>query len=375
MRESHPETAGDAKAGGRSSVSVRPPRVLAWETTAACNLLCRHCRGSSTFKVPEGELNTAEAKKLLDDIRETGTPIIIMSGGEPLMRPDIFEIIQHGTDLGFRMTLATNGTLITPDVARKLKEAGVQRVAVSLDGRQPTHDAFRCQPGCFGRSLEGIENLKAAGIEFQINTTVSAFNINELEDVHRFVKEIGAVAHHFFFLVPTGRGSELTEFEITPEKYEEALEWLYRESRRSEIMIRPTCAPHYFRIMRQIAKKEGYEVTQKTHGLDAMTKGCLGGISFGFISSTGEVNPCGYLPVSAGNVRRQSFKDIWENAEVFRNLRNADLYEGKCGACEYKRVCGGCRARAYAETGNYLAEEPLCSYIPISLQNASRNSE
>ena len=347
-----------------SENGVRPPRVLAWETTAACNLKCKHCRGSSTENSAEGELSTEEAKQMLREIRETGTPIIILSGGEPLMRSDIFEIARYGTDLGFRMALATNGTPVTEEIAFKIRDAGIQRVSISLDGREKTHDAFRCIPGCFVESMKGIQNLKKAGVEFQINTTVSRFNINEMEDVHNFTKEIGAAAHHFFFLVPTGRGAELTEFEITPEEYENALGWLYDLSKRTELQIRPTCAPHYFRILRQQAKKEGIEITPKTHGLDAMTKGCLGGISFGFISSIGEVNPCGYLPVSAGNVRKQSFKDIWENAKVFNDLRNYSKYEGKCGACEYKNVCGGCRARAYSETGNYMEEEPLCSYYP-----------
>ena len=347
-----------------SENGVRPPRVLAWETTAACNLKCKHCRGSSTENSAEGELSTEEAKQMLREIRETGMPIIILSGGEPLMRSDIFEIARYGTDLGFRMALATNGTPVTEEIAFKIRDAGIQRVSISLDGREKTHDAFRCIPGCFVESMKGIQNLKKAGVEFQINTTVSRFNINEMEDVHNFTKEIGAAAHHFFFLVPTGRGAELTEFEITPEEYENALGWLYDLSKRTELQIRPTCAPHYFRILRQQAKKEGIEITPKTHGLDAMTKGCLGGISFGFISSIGEVNPCGYLPVSAGNVRKQSFKDIWENAKVFNDLRNYSKYEGKCGACEYKNVCGGCRARAYSETGNYMEEEPLCSYYP-----------
>ncbi len=343
---------------------IRPPRILAWETTGACNLKCKHCRGSSTEDVSEGELSTAEAKKLLDDIRETGTPIIILSGGEPLMREDIFEIARYGTDLGFRMTLATNGVPVTEEVARKIKDAGIQRVSVSLDGREPTHNAFRMIPGCFADSMKGIENLKKAGVEFQINTTISKFNLHEIEDVHAFTKEIGAVAHHFFFLVPTGRGAELTEFEITPEEYESALELLHDLARKTDLQIRPTCAPHYFRIMRQRAKKEGIEITPKTHGLDAMTKGCLGGISFGFISRNGDVNPCGYLPISAGNVRQQSFKEIWENGKVFNDLRNYDAYKGKCGACDYKTVCGGCRARAYSETGDYMEEEPLCSYYP-----------
>lgn len=343
---------------------VRPPRVLAWETTGACNLKCKHCRGSSTEDVSEGELSTEEAKKLLDDIRETGTPIIILSGGEPLMREDIFEIARYGTDLGFRMTLATNGVPVTEEVARKIKDAGIQRVSVSLDGREPTHNAFRMIPNCFAASMKGIENLKKAGVEFQINTTISKFNLHEIEDVHTFTKEIGAAAHHFFFLVPTGRGAELTEFEITPEEYESALELLHDLARKTDLQIRPTCAPHYFRILRQRAKKEGIEITPKTHGLDAMTKGCLGGISFGFISRNGDVNPCGYLPVSAGNVRQHSFKEIWENGKVFNDLRNYGAYKGKCGACDYKTVCGGCRARAYSETGDYMEEEPLCSYYP-----------
>jgi len=355
---------GHPKALRESTGGVLPPRILAWETTAACNLKCKHCRGSSTADSADGELTTEESKKLLEQIRETGTPIIILSGGEPLMREDIFEIARYGTDLGFRMTLATNGVPVTEEIARKIKDAGIQRVSISLDGREQTHDAFRMISGCFARSMKGIENLKKAGVEFQINTTVSRFNVHEMEDVHNFAKEVGAVAHHFFFLVPTGRGAELSEFEITPEEYEIALEWLYDLSKKTDLQIRPTCAPHYFRIMRQHAKREGIEITPQTHGLNAMTKGCLGGISFGFISSVGEVNPCGYLPVSAGNVRKQSFKSIWENAKVFNDLRNYAAYKGKCGACEYKTVCGGCRARAYSETGNYMKEEPLCSYYP-----------
>lgn len=362
--ESGKHPSGRSGAMSESVGGVRPPRILAWETTAACNLKCKHCRGSSTADSAKGELTTEEAKKLLEQIRKTGTPIIILSGGEPLMREDIFEIARHGTDLGFRMTLATNGVLVTEEVAFKIKEAGIQRVSISLDGREQTHDAFRMIPGCFAGSMKGIENLKKAGVEFQINTTVSRFNVHEMEDVHNFAKEVGAVAHHFFFLVPTGRGAELSEFEITPEEYETALEWLYDLSKKTGLQIRPTCAPHYFRIMRQRAKREGMEITPQTHGLDAMTKGCLGGISFGFISSIGEVNPCGYLPVSAGNVRKESFKNIWEKAKVFNDLRNYAAYKSKCGACEYKTVCGGCRARAYTETGDYMEEEPLCSYYP-----------
>lgn len=342
---------------------TNPPRLIAWELTAGCNLNCVHCRGASTSSVPEGELTTEEAKNFIDEVVELGKPIIILSGGEPLTRHDVFEIARYGTDAGLRVVLATNGTLLTPEVVKKLRDAGVQRLSISLDGATAkTHDEFRGMPGAFDRTLAGIEVLRKADFPFQINTTISKRNLEEIPKTFELAKELGAVAYHVFFLVPTGRGEESDE--VSPADYERLLHWFYDMQKESEIQLKATCAPHYFRIMRQRAKKEGIEISVKTHGYEAMTKGCLGGTGFCFVSSVGQVYPCGYLPVLAGNIREQPFKDVWENSEVFRKLRDPEELKGKCGICEYKKVCAGCRARAYAATGDYLEEEPYCIYRP-----------
>ena len=345
--------------------SFKPPRLIAWELTAGCNLACKHCRGASTSQVPEGELNTKEAKHFIDEIVEMGNPILILSGGEPLVRKDIYELAHYGTEKGLRVALATNGTLVNAEVAKKLHEAGIKRVSVSLDGATAeSHDEFRCVPGAFDGSMKGIEALKNAGIGFQINTTITKRNVDEIPRILKMAEEIGAEALHIFLLVPTGRGKELKNEEIAPVEYERILNWFYEQQKSTKIQLKATCAPHYFRIMRQRAKKEGVEISVKTHGYEAMTKGCLGGTGFCFVSSIGEVYPCGYLPALAGNIKQQPFREIWDNAQVFRDLRDTSKLKGKCGRCEFKEVCSGCRARAYAATGDYLAEEPYCIYIP-----------
>ncbi|MBP1910495.1 heme b synthase [Methanolobus bombayensis] len=344
---------------------VRPPRLIAWETTAGCNLSCKHCRGSSTEKKPEGELTTEEALHFVDEIREMGNPILILSGGEPLVRDDIFEIAKYATEKGLRVAMATNGTLVTPEMADKIKSVGIQRVSISLDGaNSQTHDDFRCMPGAFDGAIKGIENLKDAGIGFQINPTITKRTIDEIPGILEMAKELDADALHIFLLVPTGRGKELENDEIPPVEYERILNWFYDRQKDAGIQLKATCAPHYFRIMRQRAEKEGIEISVNTHGYEAMTKGCLGGTGFCFVSSTGDVFPCGYLPALAGNIKEQSFKDIWENSKVFNDLRDVSKLKGKCGRCEYNTVCGGCRARAYAATGDYLEEEPYCIYVP-----------
>lgn len=342
---------------------TKAPRLIAWELTAGCNLNCVHCRGSSTSQVPAGELSTEEAKNFIDEVVTFGKPILILTGGEPTTRSDVFEIARYGTDAGLRVVLATNATLVTPEIAERLKLAGVQRISVSLDGSTAeTHDGFRGVPGAFSRSLAGIEVIKAAGIPFQINATISKRNIEEIPATFELAKKLGAVAYHVFFLVPTGRGQESDE--VSPVEYERLLNWFYDQQKTADIQLKATCAPHYFRVMRQRAKKEGIEITVKTHGYEAMTKGCLGGTGFCFVSSVGEVYPCGYLPVLAGNIKEQPFREIWEEAEVFKKLRAPEELKGKCGDCEYNTVCGGCRARAYAATGDYLEEEPYCVYTP-----------
>jgi len=269
----------------------------------------------------------------------------------------------YGTDSGFRIVLATNGTLLTPEIVGKLKEAGVQRLSISIDGAAAiSHDEFRGRPGAFERTLAGIEVLRKANFPFQINTMISNRNLEEIPRTFELAKKLGAVAYHLFFLVPTGRGEESDE--VSSEDYERVLHWLYDMQKKSKILLKATCAPHYFRVMHQRAKKEGIEISTNIHGYESMTKGCLGGTSFCFVSSIGDVYPCGYLPVLAGNIRKQPFREIWKNSGVFRKLRAPEELKGKCGICEYKKVCSGCRARAYAATGDYLDEEPYCSYIP-----------
>jgi heme b synthase len=302
----------------------------------------------------------------MDEIASFSKPVIILTGGEPLLRSDIFDLARHGSSKGFRMVMATNGTLITEETVQAMKASGIQRISISLDGPNPeTHDAFRKAKGSFEGSLRGIEMAKKGGLEFQINTTITRANLHLIAEILQLAVNLGAVAHHIFLLVPTGRGKDLQDQEISALDYEKTLHWFYEQRDRVPLQLKATCAPHYYRILRQQAKKEGKKITPKEYGLDAMTRGCLGGISFCFISHVGQVQPCGYLELNCGNVREKSFKEIWETSPVFQNLRNTDSYQGKCGRCEFRKVCGGCRARAYESLGDYMAEEPYCIYEPV----------
>jgi AdoMet-dependent heme synthase len=340
-------------------------RLVAWEVTRNCNLSCVHCRAAATMGPYEGELDTKTCLGLLDQIQEVGDPIIILTGGEPLLRPDIFEIARYGTDRGLRMVMAPNGTLLTKSSAKKLVDAGIQRISISLDGSTKTsHDLFRGVEGAYDGALRGIQHAKDAGIEFQINTTITKTNLHEIQDIQNLAVSLGAVAHHIFLLVPTGRGKYITDQAIDAETYEKTLNWFYDQRGKTPLQLKATCAPHYYRILRQRAKADGEKVTFQTYGLDAVTRGCLGGIGFCFISHQGIAQPCGFLNLNCGDVTQTPFKDIWYHSEVFLKLRDYDSLTGKCGICEYQKVCGGCRARAYEATGNYMAEEPLCSYNP-----------
>jgi heme b synthase len=340
-------------------------RMIAWEVTRSCNLNCVHCRAASHCGPYAGELSTEKCLALIDEIAAVSSPVIILTGGEPLLRPDIFDIASYGTQQGLRMVMATNGTLVDKAIARKMMESGIQRVSISIDGKDAqSHDAFRGESGAFDGSMRGIEAMKSIGMEFQINTTITTANLHQIQDIHDLVLKIGAAAHHIFLLVPTGRGKDLAEQAITAADYEETLNWFYQESLSCEIQLKATCAPHYFRVMHQNKPKEEKPVKKAGGHFHESTRGCLGGITFCFISHVGHVQPCGYLELSCGNVQKQRFAEIWENSEVFCNLRDYSKYGGKCGRCEFIKVCGGCRARAYEATGDYLAEEPLCLYQP-----------
>ncbi len=342
-----------------------PLRLVAWETTRRCNLSCLHCRAGAEDHHYPGELTTAQGEAFLTDLATLGQPVVILTGGEPLLRPDIFHLARFGTDLGLRMVMAPNGTLLTPEAAERLVEAGIARISISLDGPDSaSHDAFRGQAGAFAGAMNGIAAATAAGLEFQVNTTVTRSNLGQMQAIQELAAAKGAVAHHIFLLVPTGRGRALTGEIITAEEYEDVLNWFYDQRDQVDMELKATCAPHYYRVLRQRAKVEGRKVEFATEGLAAVTRGCLGGIGFAFVSHVGRVQPCGYLEKSAGNLTEAPFSDIWRDSELFRRLRDYDQLQGKCGICEYRKVCGGCRARAYEVSGDEMAEEPLCTYQP-----------
>jgi heme b synthase len=311
------------------------------------------------------ELDTDAGLVLLDQISEVGKPVVILTGGEPLLRSDIFQIARYGTQKGLRMVMAPNGTLITEAIATEMAEAGIQRISISLDGStKESHDKFRQVEGAFDGALRGIERAKQAGVEFQINTTITQQNLDEIPKIQELAEKLGAVAHHIFLLVPTGRGKYIVDQEISSEQYEQTLNWFYDQRDKVSMQLKATCAPHYYRILRERTREEGKSVTFKTHGLDAVTRGCLGGTGFCFISHTGIVQPCGFLDLNCGDVKEKPFGIVWRESEIFKTLRDFNSLKGKCGKCEYRKVCGGCRARAYEATGDYLAEEPLCLYEP-----------
>ncbi len=323
------------------------------------------------------DFSTEDAFAVLDDIASYAKPVIVLSGGEPLLRPDVFQIAEHGTGLGLRMCMATNGSLVTEEICRSMKRADIKMVSLSLDGSTPeVHDDFRKQPGAFEGVMRSAELFNKNGIKFLINSSFTKRNQEEIPKVAKLAKDLGATAWYMFMIVPTGRGEDLMEELISKEDYDEILEWHYRmEKNEKDLLVRPTCAPHYYRVVLQKAKEEGERFERRSLSFSTGgAKGCLAGQLICLIDVEGEVLPCSYFPKSAGNVRRQSFKDIWENSELFKDLRNFKAYKGRCGSCEYVNVCGGCRARAYAVTGDYMDEEPFCGYQPLKLERRERTS-
>jgi heme b synthase len=361
---------------------VYPPQLVAWETTRRCGLKCSHCRAAAQDVRYEGELTTDEGRRLLANIASFSKPIIILTGGEPLMRPDIYDLASYGTSLGLRMALATCGVGLTESVAKRFKECGIQRLSLSIDGSTAeTHDCFRNVPGAFDTALKAAEVAKNAGLPFQINTTLSRINVDDLPAILELAIKIGASAFHPFLLVPVGRGQAIESETLDPHKYESILSWIAEQQATTPIPFKPTCAPHFHRIIRQ---KKLYKPATHGHGhpqeqghdhpggLDTLSRGCLGGLGFVFISHVGEVQICGFLEESAGNVRKENFdfKHIWETSPLFTRLREKKNYRGRCGVCGYWKVCGGCRARGKTMNGHYLEEEPNCLYQPESASDA-----
>jgi heme b synthase len=344
------------------------PRLVAWETTRACDLACVHCRAVAQPAPDPRQLTTDEAFRLVDDIAAFGEPIIlILTGGDPLKREDIFAVAERATAKGLRVVMSPSGTQVTPAIVARLKQAGVQRISVSLDGSTAAlHDGFRRVPGAFAEAVRSLGYAREGGLPFQINTTVTRHNRQDLPAMLALAIELGAVAWDVFMLVPTGRGT--VQMEITPEEYEDTLQYVEAVSRTAPIQVKMTCAPHYKRVQfqerRRSGRREGPGGGHPTRGPQGGSRGCMAGFGFCFVSHIGEVGGCGYLPLLAGNVRERSLVEIYRESPLFKSIRDPDLLQGRCGICEYRVVCGGCRARALSATGNYLEEEPFCTYQP-----------
>lgn len=324
--------------------------IVSWNTTNQCNMYCDHCYRDAGAKANE-ELNTEEGKALLDEIKKAGFKIMIFSGGEPFMRSDIFELVEHSKKLGLITVFGTNGTLITPEVAQRLKALGVDGVGISLDSLdRGKHDKLRKLEGAWDGAVQAMKNCREAGVPFQIHTTLMDWNWNEAEAMTDFAVEIGAKAHHFFFLVPTGRAKNIEEESLRAEQYEDILTRIMKKQQQVDIELKPTCAPQFMRIAKQLDMNLRFG------------RGCLAGTSYCIIGPKGKVQPCAYMDMEVGNVRETPFSEIWTDSEVFKTLRTME-YKGGCGSCGYKKICGGCRARAaFYNDGDYMAEEPWCLY-------------
>jgi radical SAM protein with 4Fe4S-binding SPASM domain len=378
-----------------ATVQARP-RLVFWELTTGCNLSCVHCRASATELMSPDDLSTSECLRIVDDLAQYAPFILVLSGGEPLWRRDVFEIASRANQHGIRVALATNGTLVDEAMADRIKESGIVRVAISLDGTdRATHDSFRGHSGAFDSAIRGIKCLQAVGISTQINTTVTRHNAHQLPEMVELAKRLKVDAFHLFLLVPVGCGLTIAaDQSVSAEDAERILNWYYDRSLDSGLELKATCAPQYYRIARQRradARRAGEAVpdlmprplkvggqTGVSHpgghpaghptDMNQMTRGCLAGSGVCFISHKGVVQPCGYLPLEAGNLRREGFREVWESSKLFAELRDPGVLEGKCGCCEFKLVCYGCRARSYGVTGNWKGEEPFCVYEPRSMR-------
>lgn len=361
------------------------PFIVIWEITQACNLACVHCRAEAQPKRHPLELSTEEGFRLLDEIKRFGDPLFVITGGDPLMREDVFDFIDYGHKIGLRVAVTPSATpLLTRENIARMSEKGISRMAISLDGATAdTHDKFRAVEGSFDITMNAINACRDLNVPLQINTTVTRQSRPELGRIAEMVKEFGAVLWSVFFLVPTGRGEEKDE--VTPEEYEDVLNWLYDTSLSMPYNIKTTACTHYRRIILQRKKaeklaqmeREGKVIEERDgniqgpgfaifkDGMNRAIRAVNDGSGFVFISHTGDIFPSGFLPIKAGNVRTDSLVSVYRDAPLFKDLRDVEKLKGKCGVCEYKKLCGGSRARAYAVTGDYLAEEPYCTYIPV----------
>jgi radical SAM protein with 4Fe4S-binding SPASM domain len=336
------------------SKRVEKPRLIAFEVTRRCRYICKHCRASAGV-FDEKDLTTSECKKIIKAIAKFSKCILIFTGGEPMERSDIYELIQCAHESGLKPVLATCGYRVDEKTITKLKKAGVTALSFSIDGANAeTHDRFRETSGAFDSTIKAIKIARKAKVRFQINTTISKVNVSEVIGIARLAKELGAYCFNPFILVPTGRGREMASEILDPVEYEVLLNELLRIKLKGEIKVRVTCGPQFARVCKQAEDK----------GLMEDVPGCMGGRGFAFISYRGDVQICGFLDVPAGNLinNKFNFKKIWEESQLLKEIRNVSDYKGTCEGCEYAELCGGCRARAYAMGGDYMGEDPVCVY-------------
>ena len=359
------------------------PYIVIWEVTRACQLKCVHCRADAQLQPDPRELTTAEGLKLIDDIYEMNNPMLVFTGGDCMMREDLFELADYAVKKGMRVSMTPSATAnVTKEKMERAKEVGLSRWGFSLDGPTPEiHDHFRGTPGSFDLTLEKIQYLNELNMPLQINTVISRYNYDHLEEMAKLVGELGAVMWYIFLLVPTGRGQ--MEDCISPAEHEKVFRWLYELSKTAPYDIKTTAAQHYRRVVLQQKAREHLiekgdinysdtmtmDQTRMIDGLKRAPKGVNDGNGFAFVSHIGDVVPSGLLPIVAGNIRETPLAEIYRESKVFKDLRQPDNYKGKCGVCEYNKICGGSRSRTYAVTGDYMESEPFCVYIPEAMRH------
>ncbi len=347
-------------------VYSKAPFLVYWELTRACDLVCHHCRAEAIAQRHSEELTTSEAKGVLEQIRGFGEriPHLVLTGGDPLKRPDFLDLLEYGAGLGLHMSVAPSATTaLTREILHRFKATGVESIALSLDGSTAErHDGFRGVPGCFDTTIKAAGLARAEGLSLQISTLVTAETKADIPEIYRLVRELSPMRWSLFFLIAVGRGNTVRE--ITADQCEDLHHWLCDISKETPFAVATTEAPHFRRVAFTKLRAEGLPLSKIRETPVGRGFGVRDGNGIMFISHTGDVHPSGFLPLVAGNVRNESMVSIYRESETFRTIRQTGKLKGRCSRCEFKEICGGSRARAYAATGDFHETDPLCAYEP-----------
>ncbi len=349
-------------------MQIRPPFIVSYSITTKCNLKCKHCYSESVDQVAPDELSTEDAFRLMDDLSKWGIGLLVIDGGEPLCREDVLDVVKYASSKGIRTTTGSNGTLIDETMAKKMLDAGVKSVAISVDGVDAqTHDSFRGVSGAFEQTLKGVETCRSAGLPFQFNMVISKETLSHLEDMLHLAVDYGANAAEFFDLVAAGRAKrECRKQVLSLDERKQAMEWLAQAQEDCPIVIRVPACPMYPLLLQQKHIQPSHFPAEMLQRVPYYGRGCAAGMPMGYVMvrCNGEVNPCMLLQVKLGNIREQSIISIWENSRILAQLRKRELLKDECGDCSYKVTCSGCRGRTYEETGDMMAADPGCWLAP-----------